>query len=798
MRNYPSFISAFLPLIFLLGALMISTTTTLAQEAPTQKVTGIVLDEITLMPIQGARVTAKDSLQDILTNSDESGKFILENVPLGRRVITVTKLGYATYKIADILVQGGQEPVLEILMTENSAKLDSVVITNERSRQLSGLSTRSFTVEETRRYATTYFDPARVAASYPGVINTEDGTNNISIRGNSPNGLSWRLEGVDIVNPNHLPNAGTFSDRPGLTGGGVNILSAQMLKTSSFSSGAFDAKYGNVLSGVMDIGLRTGNNRSDKYTLQFGLQGLDFAVEGPIGDPGKASIVANYRYSTVGLLGILGVDFGDEEINFQDLSINLTIPTKIGTLTFFGIGGKSKNIFTGQPIDSLRTQQKERFDIGFTSRMGAMGMTHTALIGTKTLWRTVVAGSAIENVRTEDFIIDTATVDPVAIDRYSQSRFSLTTSITRKISPGTSLQVGGYMNTIGYGIETRSKAFDDPGPLQTFGEADSMTTLLQPYARLQMAIGKKLQIVLGAHAMFLELNGSSAIEPRFQARYQISAKQSVTLGYGLHSQMQPLNLYFSPVDTMDGQYSYINSQLGFTKAHHAVLSYARQVNEHLSVKVEPYFQYLFDVPIVQRAGNTFSALNLFEGFISDTLTNAGTGMNYGVEASAEQTLGKGYYYLVSGTYYESTYVGGDSVERPTRYNGQYAASVTGGKEFYFNKKGKSRVVSIDAHLVYRGGFYTTPIDTLGSIAAGRTLFKEDQAFSEKLPDYVRLDIRIAHKKSKKGYTRTIALDIQNALNQENIAYRYYDSLTGEIVTKNQLGLIPFLTYRLEF
>lgn len=766
-------------------------------------VKGRVTDDFTGEQISGATITIQDSVKNIAGLTDKDGRFKIDNIPVGRRVVKVTKEGYMEYLIPDLEIKTGKEFFINIPMTQNLSMADSVVIVaNNRSRQLAGLSTRTFTMEEVRRYAATYFDPARLVTSYPGVTAPDDGTNHLSVRGNSPNSLIWRLEGVEIVNPNHLSNAGTPSDRPSLTGGGFNMLSAQMMNNSSFLSGAYGAEFGNSIGGVMDINLRKGNVSKDEYTLQFGLIGMDVSVEGPFLGKGDGSLVANYRYSTVGLLSAIGVDLGDEMINFQDLSFNLDLPAKkFGTFRIFGVGGTSRNIFEAVRVanDSLWATQKDRSDITFTSRMGALGFSHQIVLGKKTFWRTVLVGSGLESNRTADYLQDTTTLVRVGEDDYTQTRLSFTTGITHRFNAGVKLKAGVYANQIGYDLISRAKAASDPEPIRTRGGSQGEVMLLQPYAQLSIVPMKNLQVEAGVHAMQLDLNGALSIEPRFRASYSLNAKQSVTLGYGLHSQMQPLSLYFTPVDSSGGEAIFPNQNLDFTKAHHAVLSYAHRFSDHLSLKVESYFQYLFNVPISTNPNSTFSALNLFEdNFIQDELVNEGTGINYGVEVSAERTLDRGYYFLASATYYESNYMAADAIERPTRYNGQYAGALTAGKEFYFNKVDKARILGIHLRGIYQGGYYATPIDIAASRMAETTVYDNDLAFTEKLPDYFRIDLRITYTSQKKEANRILSLDFQNVTGQENIAYRFFDPQSSEIITKYQLGLIPILTYRVEF
>ncbi|MCB0586721.1 MAG: carboxypeptidase-like regulatory domain-containing protein, partial [Phaeodactylibacter sp.] len=376
-------------------------------QLPTQTIRGIITDADTHRPLAGATVAITEL--DMGAVTDSSGHYRLVAAPVGRYQMEVRHVGYEELLLAELLVESGKETVFNLELKEGAMDLETVEVKASRSdiRVPHPLSVQTITVEETRRFPATFYDPARLAAVFAGVVNENDQANGLVIRGNSPNSLIWRLEGVDIVNPNHTPNAGTFSDRVTQNGGGVNILSAQMLGTSHFYTGAFPSSYGNALSGVLDMRLRPGNNEQHEQTIQAGLIGIDLAAEGPVSRQNGASYLANYRYSTVGLITSLGVDFGDEQINFQDFSFNLTFPAKNGSkFTLFGLGGLSENLFETERDSSLWEFEKDRFDITFRSKMGAIGASYALPIGGRMLWHTALAASAISSSRTGERLSD--------------------------------------------------------------------------------------------------------------------------------------------------------------------------------------------------------------------------------------------------------------------------------------------------------------------------------------------------------------------------------------------------------
>ncbi|MEL6942824.1 MAG: carboxypeptidase-like regulatory domain-containing protein, partial [Bacteroidota bacterium] len=190
--------------------------------AQTQTIRGVVLDKDTQQPLIGATVEVSDLASPIGNVTDIDGSFVLDNVPVGRHIITAQYLGYDTYSNEGVILNSAKELVLQIELTESVAALNEVVVRafkgNEPLNELAVVSTRSFSVEETQRYAASANDPGRMAMGLPGVQASRDNRSDIVIRGNSSVGLLWRLNGIDIPNPNHFA-------RRGSSGGGITIFS---------------------------------------------------------------------------------------------------------------------------------------------------------------------------------------------------------------------------------------------------------------------------------------------------------------------------------------------------------------------------------------------------------------------------------------------------------------------------------------------------------------------------------------------------------------------------------------------
>jgi len=775
---------------FIIVIILISTCFGVLAQSPkntrlaSQTIRGKVIDFVSEQPIIGASITLLSLKKG--TQTDIDGSFLFGQTPIGRYQLQVSSVGYESQIISELLLESGKEMVLEVRLHTTSNQLDEAVV-RAPSANLSGAVTsiQNISTEQIFRYPGTYLDPARLATAYAGVANSNDQANGLVIRGNSPNGMQWRLEGVEIVNPNHLSNAGTFSDRITQNSGGVNILSAQLLGNMNFLTGAFPAEYGNALSGVMDMRLRKGNDKKHEFTAQTGLIGIDLAAEGPIGKRG-ASYLVNYRYSFTGLLATMGVKFGGEDIRFQDLAFNLNFPTKkVGTFMLFGMGGLSSNVFEATRDTSQWIVQKDGFDIYYKNQMGAAGLTHSLNIGKKLLWRTVVATSGLKNTR-EGYVLSKVNFQRFLIQADSSTRVktSITTSLSYRFNDRTNLKVGVFVT------QQYDELFSRSADKRANGAA--MGLIIQPYANLHWAILPKLSSNIGLHYLNYTFNQTKSVEPRFSVQYQLSNNQTLSFAYGLHSQLQQPEVYFA-LATQNSAFLG-NARLDLTKSRHYVLSHQYSINKGSNFKTELFYQQIFNVPAA-LLNPTFSTLNLVEDFTPEPLQNAGTGRNFGLELTYQQYLTNGFYVLTNATFYKATYKNIDGVERNSRFNGKHIFNLTLGKEW---ERSKNRTLGTSIRVIWLGGFYEREVNEQASIDNKRLIYRNADAFTIKQPDYFRPDFRIYLKKSKEKYSRTLALDIQNIANYQNVSYSYYDILQNKIVRQYQMGLIPILSYRWEF
>jgi hypothetical protein len=727
------------------------------------------------------------------TTTDPDGNFKLTNIPVGTHTLQISFVGYKDITIPNIIVNSGKEVVLSIPIEEDITQLDEIIVRpdiekNKPINDMATVSTRTFSVEETRKFAAAVNDPARAAVSFAGVVSADDGNNTISIRGNSPFGLLWRMEGVDIPNPNHFADIGS-------SGGGISILSSQLLANSDFSTGAFPAEYGNALAGVFDLNLRKGNNEKREYTVQAGFLGMDVAAEGPFSKNYRGSYLINYRYSTLSVLSKIGVPVGDAVTNFQDLSYNIYLPTnKLGNFSLFGFGGLSDQNQNAEKDSTQWEEEYQRYNSNYFSNTGAAGFKHGLTLGSNTFLQSsiVLSGNdhGFQNARLDDDYIPQFNYK----ENYITKKLTFSSVVNHKFNAKNSIRAGMYLNRYTYNLRQRhldAETNQVEEPLNSKGYAGTA----QLFSQWNYRPTQNLTLNTGLHFLYLKDNGSYSVEPRLSVKYDLNDQQSLTVGYGLHSQMQPSGVYETQMQQPDGTWIKPNENLGFNKAHHVVIGYDRSLSKYLRVKVESYYQQLFNIAVENDPTSPLSSLVVEEGFVTEAMVNKGAGRNYGVELTLEQFLHNNLYFLLSGSLYNSEYKALDGIWRNTRFNGKHALSFTAGKEFSWKK---NRVFGINLRTIYTGGFWTTPIDVEKSMELGETRYIESLAFTDKLPDYFRTDFRVSLKRNYASATTTLSLDFQNVTNHQNLGGQYFDAQSGEVKNWYMLPILPVLSYKIEF
>jgi len=781
-----------------------------AQEI-TQTIRGSVYDKDTRSTLVGSHIAVyKDTVLITGGTTDTDGRFRIENVPVGRYSIFVSSLGYRQLVLNDIIVNSGKEVILNLEMEEAVIAMDEVVVTagkkGEAINEMITVSSKTFSVEETDRYAGSRGDPARMASNFAGVQGADDSRNDIVVRGNTPLGVVWRLENVNIPNPNHFGVSGN-------TGGPVAILNNKVLTNSDFMTGAFPAEYGNSIAGVFDINMRNGNNERHEFSGQFGFLGTEMLAEGPINKEKKSSYLVSYRYSTLAIFHLFGIHIGTDAVpQYQDMAFKLIFPgKKSGTLSFFGVGGYST-------IDMIKSEQEDSTlllygnhgkDEYFRSGMAVVGMNYTQPVNEKTYFRATLS-SSIEHQRNnqdrferhfenDQFIIDT--LYPCLDYFFLQGKHSASFFFNTKYNNRNTVKTGLFTDiyTFSFNDSILNESFN---AFEHRLNYDGYSYLLQPYIQWKYKINEKLTLNTGLHGQFFSLNNSLTIEPRAGIRWRVKPGMAIGAGAGMHSQMIPSYIYFAGLQDDQGEYIMANKDIDFIKSNHFVITFDKSFGTNLRMRLEPYYQQLFNIP-VEITPSSYSILN--EGhdlnrFFPDSLVNEGTGENIGIELTLEKFFSKTYFVMMSTSLYDAKYEGSDGKSYNSAFNGNYILNLLGAKEFRWGKK-NSTSFGIGGKLTIAGGKRYTPIDETASDSVGYAIYIDGERNSMQFRDYFRADIKFNYKLNTKKLTHEIGLDLVNVSGSENILKQTYTGKPppdGPVTEEYQLGFLPIFYYKVDF
>ncbi len=778
--------------IILVSAISLLTLTVYAQSI-TQVVHGKVFDGESQEPLAGASISIIGTNPPAGSISDSSGNFRFNKVFLGRYSFAVSISGYEPVIIPEVLVTSGKEVVLSIGLRQSISMLREVVIKSGTQKgkvqnNMAAVSARSFSVEETRRYAGGLDDPARMAAAFAGVTTGNLQDNAIVIRGNAPKGVSWRLEGVEIPNPNHFAGGNVAG------GGIVTVFSSQMLANSDFYTGAFPAEYGNALAGVFDMKFRNGNNEKRESAVQLGLLGIDVSSEGPFIKGKSATYLFNYRYSTLGLLAGLGLFNSPVIPKYQDLSFKLNFPTKnAGTFSVWGIGAID-HLMAKEISDSAKWETDwDRYRDDWNLHSGAAGISHKLPLGRSTYLNTTLMASRVSSVATIQRMNDQLSMEPSALLSDKSGRATASILLHHKFNLALSLRSGINYHRLFYNFDINNTINNEPGTLRNITRAKGESGFQEYYLQLRYDLNEKLSLSPGINAGYFEVGNEFSIDPRLGLKYKLTNTHTLGLGYGRHRQMEDLRIYMLE-RVYDGKVSYPNKNLKQAKAQHFIVSYDWLVSKNVRIKVEPYYQLLQKVPGI--ADSSYSMINFLQDWaFSDSLGNNSSGRNIGIDVTLERFLSNNYYFLVTASFFDSKYKAADGIWRDTRFNKQYVINVLAGKEFITRK---GNVLGINGRINYVGGERHSPVDIERSVSEEKVYYNENRAFAQQLSPTYYFDITITYRRNRKKYSGVLALQLKNVLGSPSFYGYEYNFRSGKVEIEKEKMMLPVVSYKIEF
>lgn len=776
-----------------------------------QTVRGTVTDAISGEKLIGATVKVVETGTGSVV--DLEGNFRIDIPQSGRYTLETSYVGYEPNVMKEVLVAGVKEVVIDIQLRENNTELTEVVVRPRVNKEATVNPTVltggvMLSMEEASRFAGGYNDPARLVMSFAGISGEADGSG-LSIHGNAPERMQYRIEGVEVFTPNH------FNDTWNAGYGLVSALNSNVIGNSDFFTSTFNANYNNALSGVFDVKMRTGNNSKHENILQLGTVSEELTLEGPISRKSNSSYIVNYRYGFTSLVDKLNlIDADGAHVGFQDFSAKLMFPTKrAGTFSIFGLG------FYDTTWDERMKQEDTHSAYDASDNEAKLvqllaGVSHKIHLNNKWTWRTTAAYNTqhLKNdtyyyglERSAEGIVNQplAYEEPeqkylFSIQKVNEDRLLFNTELSKQVTDRWLIQLGGEYSHRFFNLAYKS-VDQLYAPVSTMHEYTKMkddTGLANIFCQNLVRVSNYFSLSAGIAGNYFLLSKDFSVEPRVSLKWEPNEKNSFSMGYGLHSMIEKLDAYF--YRNADGNLA--NKDLGLTKAHHLHATYVHKLNSNLTLRMNAYYEYGFDTP-VGIDGSTYCVTNRYFFYTDEPLVNKGNTRNYGGDITLEHYMNRGFFGQTNFSLYKSQYRGVDKVWRNQLYDRGFMFKILGGKEWMIGKN----MLNVSVKYSIQGGLRYTPIDVeqmRANIAAGiiddNPIYKDNEAFSQRFDPSGIVDLTISYKINRRHVSHTFAFEGLNILQTETPLYQRFDLGTLDVRTDKSGLSLPNIFYRLDF
>jgi hypothetical protein len=750
------------------------------QAQNTGSIAGVIVDKITQQPLAGASVQLEGTSKG--TTADSSGQFRITGIPVKTYNLTISKIGYKTFTLYNIVVGSGNENTYSIELEQEATQLGEVVVrSNRRTAKAATLETplsvQRLTAEEIKSNPGGNFDISKVIQALPGVGGGPQGgsfRNDIIIRGGAPNENVFYLDGIEVPVINHFQTQGS-------SGGPQGILNVSFIEDVKLSSSAFDARYDNTLSSVFQFKQKNGNPNRFQGNFRLSATDASLTLEGPLSKNKKTTFLASARRSYLQLL-FQTLDLPIRP-NYWDFQTKITHQfNKKTTLTFIGIGAIDEFSFAAPKdvtpeklytINSNVSVNQWNYTVGATLR-------HSIPSGSwnLALSRTVFNNDIVKYEDNQNPTPASQTLDVASNETETKLRFDVNKSISGwKIAYGASVQLADYSNNTFSVI--RNEIRDGGGNIIQPSVRLNFSSPLDPFVRLGafVQVGKRfadnrLGISAGLRSdmnTFTSegMNGLQTLSPRLSFSYVLADKWTWNSSAGIYYKIPPYTI----LGFADNNNTLVNKNSKYQRSTHYTTGFEFLPNDGLRFTLEGFYKQYANMPVSIRNG--ISLANLGTDFTllgNEAVTTNGKGKTYGVEFFAQKKLTRKFFGIFSYTWYRSLYSGANGKYIASSWDNRHLLSVTWGYKFPRNWE-------LGLKFRYQGGAPYTPFDEVASrlnyLSQGTGTLNFAQLNSLRLNGFNSSDVRIDKKWNFKRVTVDLFLDVTNWYVAKNPAVPEY-------------------------
>jgi hypothetical protein len=727
--------------------------------AQTGIIKGRVFDEINNESIPFANVIIQGTT--IGSPTDIDGYYVIEGLDPGVYNLQVSFIGYETAFAPEVVVANNVPTTVDFPMSASDLELDEVVVSASpfQRNDASPVSLNTIGVNEIQRSPGGNRDISKVIQTLPGVAAGVSFRNDLIVRGGSPNENRFFLDGIEVPTINHFATQGA-------TGGPIGLINVDFVKNVDFYSGAFPANRGNTLSSLLEFQLKEGRTDRVGLTGTVGANDFGLTLEGPMG--ARSNFLVSGRVSYLQwLFKALELPFLPLYVDGQYKSIHKF--NEHHDLTFIGLGafdrftlnlGDNKTEEQQYFLGVLPYQDQWNYTVGARYRYFRDRGYFTFVVSRNHLDNYIYKFQDNDNENPARQLFDYRSAE---IENKVRAEHTVRLK-GFKINYGIGYERAGYSN------ETTQMVASGDSTIQFNYQTDIGINKYALFAQVSRKLAdEKVGLALGFRADGNDYDNAMAnpfrqFSPRFSISYAIRPGLTINANTGLYFQLPP----YTSLGYKDAEGNLVNKEnnLKYIRNVQAVGGIAYTTAFNAKISVEGFFKYYDQYPMVLEDGISLANLGGDFGVVGDeAVASLSEGKTYGMEFLFQQKLYKGFYGILTYTWYRSKFTNDDGMLSPSAWDLQHIITVVGGKKFKRNWE-------VGVKWRFYGGAPYTPFDVEYSVLTNvwdvnnEGQFDYTQINTMRLKAVHQLDIRVDKKWYFDRWNLDMYLDITNVYNNK--------------------------------